>query len=104
MDNFEKTIRKHVELLDDNQFAQEVYAGLCNVEWTHDSGKKYSCTWRYAGDLVAGFRCSGEDYMCFYCSGNEGKVSKRFRELMASEGWHPHVEDTEEGYDLPCTD
>lgn len=36
----------------------------------------YSCSWRYAGGLVADMRDKGEDYLDFYCSGHEGQVNE----------------------------
>lgn len=49
----------------------------------------YSCSWRYAGGLVAEIRDQGEDYMDFYCSGNEGEVDECVAEDLASLGWIP---------------
>ena len=62
------------KLIDDN-YAQALYASLCNIRWIHrKSGEVYSCTWRYAGGLVAELREKEEGYLHFYCSGNEGKI------------------------------
>lgn len=47
-------------------FARVVYAALCNREWITKAGQRWSCTWRYAGGLVAEIRAEGEDYLDFY--------------------------------------
>ena len=56
---------------DDITFAQNVYSSLCNRTWelVTDPSIQYSCSWRFAGGLVAGIRDCGEDYLDFYCSG-----------------------------------
>lgn len=73
--NFEKEIQVLVQKLEDDKYAQAFYAALCNTEWKKlNTGYVYSCSWRYAGGLVAGMRYKGENYLDFYCSGNEGKI------------------------------
>jgi hypothetical protein len=60
-----------------DSYAQNLYAALCNnafrklevVPILRDDA--WSCTWRYAGGLVADIRCEG-DYMDWYCSGIKG--------------------------------
>jgi hypothetical protein len=76
----------------DRALAVEVYAALCNVEWGHEDGSRFSCTWRAAGELVAEIRTgkSGdEDYLTWYCSGSEGHVSEQVRDPLAALGWKP---------------
>ena len=70
----------------DETFAQSLYATLCNNQFVHEKmsadhdDEFWSCTWRYAGGIVASIRDghdSGEDfmdYLDYYCSGNEGHV------------------------------
>jgi len=72
----EQTIRRELaEQVQDDEFAQQLYASLCNTVWyNEETGEKYSCSWRYAGGVVASMRCQGEDYIHFYCSGGEGNV------------------------------
>lgn len=59
---------------EDQAYAQNLYAALCNTEWQHQDvwaklkDSRWSCTWRYAGGIIADIRQSG-DYMDWYCSG-----------------------------------
>jgi hypothetical protein len=60
----------------------------------------WSCSWRYAGGVVADFRDCGESYMDWYCSGigektgdyinyvGEGNVADEIRADLALLGWH----------------
>ena len=35
-------------------YANALYAALCNIIWVNrKTGEEYSCSWRYAGGLVA---------------------------------------------------
>ena len=62
-------------------YAQNLYAALCNNRFFYGD-KEWSCSWRYAGGIVANIRNCGEDYITFYCSGigtnNEGFVAESF--------------------------
>jgi len=89
--------------------ALEFYAALCNVDWyvyedkPEDeriidilSGNKpilWSCSWRYAGGIIADIRNNNynmsETYMDFYCGGNEGYVSPLVQECLERMGWRP---------------
>jgi len=64
------------EKLKDMDFARKLYDCLCNTVWynetTHDI---YSCSFRFAGGLIADMRDVGEDYMDFYCNGFSGEGS-----------------------------
>lgn len=75
------------------EFAEEVYAALCNMRWRHVSHSEgeepRSVTWRTAGDIVADARRCGENYMDYYCGGNEGTVTERVRAAFAAAGWTP---------------
>ena len=98
--------------LQDNRYAQNVYAALCNMRWQPAevwpvlSEEYWSCSWRSAGGLVADLRGQGEDYMDWYCSGigsglgngdsdgskgyvGEGEVTDEIRTDFARLGWHP---------------
>lgn len=70
----------------EDEFAQQLYASLCNVEWIKGE-ENYACSWRYAGGLVASLRGKGEDYMDFYDSGGEGRVSEAVRYCLAQLGY-----------------
>jgi len=58
-------------------YAQNLYAALCNNAFQKLEvlpvlkDEVWSCTWRYAGGVVADIRCEG-DYMDWYCSGIHG--------------------------------
>ena len=58
-------------------YAQNLYAALCNNAFQKLDvmpvlqDEVWSCTWRYAGGVVADIRCDG-DYMDWYCSGING--------------------------------
>lgn len=55
-------------------YAQNLYAALCNNEfikndvWPVLQDKRWSCSWRYAGGIIADMRKQG-DYLDWYCSG-----------------------------------
>lgn len=77
-----------LELVKDDEFAQELYAAMCNMQWVKN-GIHWGCTWRSSGGIVAELRNQGENYMDFYCSGNEGFVSERVRNVLGELGWEP---------------
>ena len=55
--SFEQDLWKLFDKINmDYDFAQEVYAALCNMRWRKidDPKQIYSCSWRYAGGLIAG--------------------------------------------------
>lgn len=73
--HFEKLVKENLseKLNNDDEFAQRFYASLCNTIWYNPGlDEEYSCTWRYAGGMVAGIRNNGEDYLNWYCTGGEG--------------------------------
>ena len=79
----------------DPSFAQELYAALCNnqfvhVDMEHPEDEYWSCTWRYAGGVIAGTVAVMGDYLDYYCSGNEGEISPRIAEALAEIGWSGH--------------
>jgi len=79
------------EKLADEEYAVDMYRALCNMRWENKStGKIYSCSWRYAGGLIADIRDVGENYMDFYCSGNEGHVSESIETDLNNLGWIQH--------------
>lgn len=58
----------------DSVYAQHLYAAMCNNDfqrndvWPILTGKTWSCSWRYAGGIIAKIRGEG-DYLDWYCSG-----------------------------------
>ncbi len=72
---------------------EEMYQALCNNTWIKD-GVQYSCSWRYAGGLVAR---EGEDYMTYYCNGTPSFVSDKIIKDLYNLGWKLHHEDSD-GY------
>jgi hypothetical protein len=60
-------------------YAQHLYAVMCNNEFQKLDvmpilrNDKWSCSWRYAGGIVADMRESG-DYIDWYCSGIKGNM------------------------------
>jgi len=62
-------------------YAQNIYAALCNQSWQRNDvwpllkGQTYSCSWRYAGGIVADIVESG-DYIDWYCSGIRGDLTE----------------------------
>ena len=61
----------------DNAYAQNLYAAMCNNDfikremWPILKEQKWSCSWRYAGGIIAHMRQEG-DYIDWYCSGIAG--------------------------------
>jgi hypothetical protein len=55
-------------------YAQNLYAAMCNNDfikkdvWPILQNQTWSCSWRYAGGIVADMRTEG-DYIDWYCSG-----------------------------------
>ena len=82
-DNLEWDLRTSVEMVErvraSEVYAQNLYAAMCNREfqrndtWPRLTDQVWSCSWRYAGGIVADMRGTG-DYMDWYCSGirNDG--------------------------------
>lgn len=82
-------------------YAQNMYAALCNNEFikmeTYPILKddKWSCSWRYAGGIMARIRNEG-DYMDWYCSGimlgndqyvTESIVTDEIKNDLLNIGW-----------------
>ncbi len=71
-------------------YAQNLYAAMCNRSfqkidvWPMLKGDTWSCSWRYAGGIVADM-CGQGDYMDYYCSGIRGKLSDEDRATMSAE-------------------
>lgn len=92
-------------------YAQNIYAALCNNEFQKLDvfevlkSNTWSCSWRYAGGIVAHMRESG-DYIDWYCSGikdglgvgpdyeingfvGEGCITDEVRDDLQKLGWIP---------------
>ena len=86
-----------------DDYAQNLYAALCNNSfqkqdvWLILKDAYWSCTWRYAGGIVADLQNKGGDYMDWYCSGigpkedtefvGEGMVTDEIAADLALLGW-----------------
>ena len=66
-----------LEKVREDRYAQNLYAALCNNEFQRNDlmpilrDQRWSCSWRYAGGIVADMRERG-DYIDWYCSGIRG--------------------------------
>lgn len=79
-------------------YAQHLYAAMCNTDFTKNEvwpilqDDTWSCSWRYAGGIIADMREEG-DYMDWYCSSygtdavQEGHVTEEIREDLLKLGW-----------------
>lgn len=62
-----------------DSYAQNLYAALCNNQFVKNEifpilkEEAWSCTWRYAGGIIADMREEG-DYLSWYCSGIRGTI------------------------------
>ena len=52
-------------------YSQNLYAAMANNLF-YKNDKEWSCSWRYAGGIVADIRGMGESYIDWYCSGIGG--------------------------------
>lgn len=93
IDNMEYDLRSTPWICDkvksDDVYAQNLYAAMCNNEFTKNdvipilTEKRWGCSWRYAGGIIADMKEEG-DYIDWYCSGirnNEDLDDDQFREL-----------------------
>lgn len=77
-------------------YAQNLYAAMCNNDFQKNefmpllSGRTWSCSWRYAGGVIADMREQG-DYIDWYCSGIRG-------EPLTDEEFNLLTEDQQIGY------
>jgi len=101
--DLEDDIRADAEImqkLQDNGYAQNVYAALCNIRWQPQEvwpvlqDEWWTCSWRRAGGIVADLLGRG-DYLDWYCSGSaetdeyvrEGIVTEEIEADFARIGW-----------------
>jgi hypothetical protein len=107
-------ILKKVRESDD--YAQNLYAAMCNNDFTKNEiwpilqDNRWSCSWRYAGGIIANMQEKG-DYNDWYCSGirndtdpeetihhyvPESVVTQEIREDLLKLGWIVHTDDSDE--------
>ena len=76
-DNMEYDLRSTQWIIDkakDDAYAQNLYAAMCNNDFTKNdvwpilTDKRWSCSWRHAGGIIADMQGKG-DYIDWYCSG-----------------------------------
>jgi hypothetical protein len=76
-DNMEYDLRSTQWIIDkakDDVYAQNLYAAMCNNDFTKNAvwpiltEKRWSCSWRHAGGIIADMQGKG-DYIDWYCSG-----------------------------------
>ena len=77
-DNMEYDLRSTKWIIDktkaDDVYAKHLYASMCNNDFTKNdvwpilTEKKWSCSWRHAGGIIADMQEKG-DYIDWYCSG-----------------------------------
>ena len=94
LNNLEYDLRSNKWICDKakarEDYAQNIYAALCNQDWQRNdvwpllAGQTYSCSWRYAGGIVADMREEG-DYIDWYCSGIKGGVREQDFDSMTPE-------------------
>lgn len=82
-DNLEYDLRSTAWIIEkvkaDEVYAQHLYAALCNQDFTKNEmwplllEKKWSCSWRHAGGIIADMLETG-DYIDWYCSGLTGEA------------------------------
>lgn len=94
-DVFEIELRSDADLcnlVQDETFAKNLYASLCNVQWVKNS-ELYGASFRRVAALVAELRNRGETYLDFYMSGSEGHIFPEIKEKLQSLGWSPKYYD-----------
>lgn len=72
------------------EYAQNLYAAMCNNSfqkidvWQMLKDARYSCSWRYAGGIIADMIETG-DYIDWYCSGMSGGATDEQLASMTDE-------------------
>jgi len=86
---------------DSEEYAQNLYAALCNNQfqkndvWPRLKDDFWSCSWRYAGGIVADMREEG-DYMDWYCFGIRNDGYQDDMDVPFPQGFVKESEVTEE--------
>ena len=98
------TPEKALHKLENEIYAQNLYAALCNNEFKHVDCPSilpenwYSMSWRAAGRVVSEARNMNEDYLDYYCSGiiendsyssvvEEGTITEEIKQDLFRLGW-----------------
>jgi hypothetical protein len=100
-DNMEYDLRSTQWIIDkvkdDEVYAQHLYASMCNNDFTKNdvwpilNEKRWSCSWRHAGGIIADMQEKG-DYIDWYCSGI--KDSK----ILDDDEYQALTKEQQEGY------
>jgi len=99
-----------VKVRNSEQYAQNLYAAMCNNRFQQNDvlpilkDQYWSCSWRYAGGIIADMRQEG-DYIDYYCSGirdsyeggyvSETVITDEIREDLFKLGWLCFSDDDE---------
>ena len=67
-------------------YARDLYGALCNNRFFKND-QEWTCSWRMSGGIVADLRNKGENYLDFYCSGNESVVTEEIEKDLLDLGW-----------------
>ena len=82
-------------------YSQNLYAAMCNMQWQSREfwqelkGETWSCSWRYAGGIIADMRQEG-DYIDWYCSGSGG-LNQEYNGEETNEEWQKRTGYVPEG-------
>jgi hypothetical protein len=82
-------------------YAQNLYAAMCNMRWLKREilpilkDDFWSCSWRYAGGIIADMRQQG-DYIDWYCSGIGNSDDGYGLDARDGSGYVPEGQVTEE--------
>lgn len=107
LENDMKSCPKIIAYCAHEDIATDFYRALCNMQWRKKDARTedekivdrlmgeepdvWSCTWRYAGGIIADIRnehhSKNEDYLSFYCAGQEGTVTPLVEECFGDLGW-----------------
>ena len=88
MDKFSK-LKPKAEFDDDKDkvlYQDEHFQVVQFEDWSILKERKWSCSWRYAGGIIAHMRREG-DYIDWYCAGDEGTVTGEIKEDFKQLGW-----------------
>jgi len=94
-DKFEKDLGTLKDKLENIDYANALYAALCNIIWVErKTNTECGYTWRASGGLIARLRGRDDEcYLDFYCNGNEGKIRVDVLNDMTNLGWKPTTYD-----------